>query len=73
MCSANMARCGAEAREGLYLLRTVVQIDQDIKSLEHSTHGIDDDEGSVSLQDSVTQPAQVAAREGGLGSKELGL
>lgn len=75
MYSAKMARCGAEAgaREGLYLLRTVAQIGQDIKSLEHGTHGIDDDEGSVSLQESITQPAQVAAREGGLWSRELGL
>lgn len=70
-----MVRCGAEvgAREGLYLLRTVVQICQDIKSLKHCTHSIDDDEGPVSLQDSITQPAQVAVREGGLWSKGLGL
>lgn len=50
------------ARQGLYLLRTVVKICQDIKSLKHSTHSIDDDEGHISLQDSITQPAQVAAR-----------
>lgn len=69
-----MARCGAEvgAREGLYLLRAVVQICQDIKSLKHSAHSIDDDEGPVSLQDSITQPAQVAAREK-LWFKRLGL
>lgn len=68
-----MARCGAEvgAREGLYLLRAVVQICQDIKGLKYSTHGIDDDEGPVSLQHSITQPAQVAVREGGLWSKGL--
>lgn len=60
-----------DAREGLYLLRTVVQICQDIKSLKHSTHGIDNDEGHISLQDSITQPAQVAARGGGLWSKGL--
>lgn len=56
VCSANMARCGAEvdAREGLYLLRAVVQICQDIKSVKHSSHSIDDDEGPVSLQDSIT-------------------
>lgn len=58
---------------GLYLLRTVVQICQDIKSLKHGPHGIDDDKGPVSLQDSITQPAQVAVREGGLGSKGLRL
>lgn len=68
-----MARCGVEvsAREGLYLLRTVVQICQDIKSLKHGPHAIDDDKGPISLQDSVTQPAQVAVREGGLRSKGL--
>lgn len=52
------------ARVGLYLLRAVVQIRQDIKGLKHSTHGIDDDEGPISLQDAITQPAQVAVRGG---------
>lgn len=54
------------AREGLYLLRTVVQICQDIERLKDSTHDIDDDEGPISLQDSITQPAQVTVRGGGL-------
>lgn len=66
VCSANAAGRRAEvgARVGLYLLRTVVQVCQDIKSLKHGTHGIDDDEGPVSLQDAITQPAQVAVRGG---------
>lgn len=66
VCSANAAGCGAKvgARVGLYLLRTVVQVCQDIKSLKHGTHGIDDDEGPISLQDAITQPAQVAVRGG---------
>lgn len=57
---------GRGCRAGLYLPRAVVQVHQDIQGLQHGAHGVDHDQGAVSLQGPVAQPAQVAAgwREG---------